>query len=216
VCVTAYAVLGLVQIIADFGGPGGVLGVDIVVMMPLLAAFLLVSVPRSRMRSLVLVGLGFSWLGDAVGFLLLLKIGLFLAAQIAYAAAFWPHRQRSLLVRPAPLLLYALLMGTTIALLATHADSLGVPVVVYGVSVALMAALATGVSGLVGVGGFLFLMSDIVLGCYFFLGADVVPHSLAVNSLLYFPGQLLIVWGTVRHLIAEAQHPEARVAVVGG
>jgi uncharacterized membrane protein YhhN len=208
--------LGVVQIIDDFRGHGGVLGAAIVAMMPLLAAFLLLSVLPCRLRTLVLVGLGFSWLGDAAGFLLLLKIGFFLIAQIMYAAAFWPSRQRSLLVRPAPLLVYALIMGTMIALLATHADSLEEPVVIYGVSVALMAALSTGVSRLVGVGGFLFLLSDIVLGCYFFLGADVIPNSLAINSSLYFPGQLLIAWGTVRRVTGEAQHPEIRVAVVGG
>ena len=73
--------------------------------MPLLAGVLWceTAAPRSRLVTLALVALGLSWLGDSAPRLtsgdaaFLVMVGFFLLAQVAYIAAFWPYRDRSVL-----------------------------------------------------------------------------------------------------------------------
>src|SRR5690606_24949047 len=109
------------------------------------------AVPRaSREVRLVLVALGFSWLGDTLPRLadgdaaLLTMIGCFLLAQLVYAAAFWPSRHRSVLGRPLALLPYLLAGATIVGLSAREAGALLPAVAVYALAILAMAVLATG------------------------------------------------------------------------
>jgi uncharacterized membrane protein YhhN len=215
-CVVAYSSAGLVHIVAQLVGHDLGISFADVTMMPLLAVGMLLTAPRERLTALVVIGLGFSWLGDITGGFLLAKIVLFFGAQLAYGAAFWPHRRRSVLSRPFLLIGYGVVIVALTVLMASRAGSLAVPVAVYGAAVAIMAVLATGVSRTVGLGGFLFLLSDIVLASYFFLGPDLIPGSLAINSMLYYPAQLLIAWGMVCSLRSATGNPTPRVPAATG
>lgn len=208
VALVAFVGLGLVELVAELADAGSVAWLARALLMPLLACFCWLTCRPSRLVILVLIALGFSWLGDVSG-ALLTKIILFLGAQIAYVAAFWPFWRRTLAARPALLTLYALAIMGLIIMAARAAGPLVVPVIAYGVSLALMAVLATGVSRSTGLGGVLFLVSDIVLAVEFFVRPGLIAHADAVNMALYLPAQLLIVLGVVgvqRALEAE-EHP---------
>jgi hypothetical protein len=68
-----------------------------------------------------------------------------------------------------------------------------------------MAVLATGVSRLTGIGGALFLVSDIVLAVELFVAPGAIPHALFVNMALYLPAQLMITIGVLQQVSAEVQ-----------
>lgn len=200
-----YVVLAVVTTLSQLVGLRLVADVGYVLLMPALIAFVFTMVRRrTRPVTLTVVALFWSWMGDWADSVLLVKIIFFLLAQIAYAAAFWPMRRRSVLFRPVPLLAYLALIAFLIATLASRAGSLTGAVAGYGVLLGVMAVLATGVNRTVGLGAFVFLLSDIVLAVHLFVGPDVIPLSLALNSALYLPAQLLIVVGVLRW---AAEHP---------
>lgn len=161
---------------------------------------------RRRPVILLLVALGFSWLGD-LSAAVLLKIGFFLVAQIVYVVAFWPSWPRSLIARPPLALAYGLALTGVVAVVAAAAGPLAVPVGVYGASLTVMALLATGMGRLTGLGGALFLVSDIVLAVELFVAPGAIPHALFVNMALYLPAQLLITLGVLRGAATEVGSP---------
>ncbi|MFT4164355.1 MAG: lysoplasmalogenase [Microlunatus sp.] len=200
-CFVAVAIVGL---IAEFAAWHGVNWICRLLLMPLLVWLCWAgAVRRTRLLTLVMIALGFSWLGDFAGFTILLKIGFFLIAQILYIVAFRPYWRHSLLRRPPLLIAYVVALAALIGVSAVAAGPLGVPVAVYGASLALMAVLATGVSRLTGIGGLLFLLSDIVLAVEFFIAPGAIPHGAFVNMAIYLPAQLLIALGTLRAVSAE-------------
>lgn len=200
-----YVVLAMATTLSQLLGLPLVADVAYVLLMPTLVAFVLTMVRRrTRVITWTWIALFWSWMGDWADQVLLIKIIFFLLAQIAYIVAFWPMRRRSVLVRPVPLLAYVTLIAFLIATLTTRAGSLAGPVTGYGVLLGLMAILATGVNRMVGLGAFVFLLSDIVLAVHLFVGPDVIPLSLALNSALYLPAQLLITVGVLRW---AAEHP---------
>lgn len=187
------------------------------VLMPLLAAFFLFRVRRrTRLVTWTTVALVLCWLGDWADWLLLAKIAFFLGAQIAYGVAFWPYRRRSVVTRPRQLFAYGVVLLAVVVGLSSQAGALAAPVVVYGTMLSVMCLLATGVNRLVGVGAGVFLVSDIVLACYLFIGPDVIPSSLALNSLTYLSAQLLIVYGVIRHVDRVTAEPTVWLAVSRG
>jgi uncharacterized membrane protein YhhN len=173
--------------------------------MPALAALLWSETGgrRTRLVRFVLPALGFSWLGDSIPALFdgdtrfLTMVGLFLCAQVAYVVAFWPYRRGSVLGRPA-VAGYVLAFGVLLALCAPGAGGLLVPVVCYGVCLALMAVLATGVNPLAGVGGAVFFVSDALIALDAFAGwyAPPVPGFWVMAT--YLAGQALIVAGVAQ------------------
>jgi uncharacterized membrane protein YhhN len=178
-------------------------------LMPLLAAFTVLTARRSRVRSLLLIALIFAWLGDCLGFSVLLKIIFFVGTQIAYCVAFWPLRNRSLLAHRTPLVIYVVVMTTVVIFVATRAQALLVPVIIYGLLLSLMVALASGVNRLATAGAVLFLISDLILGYEYFLSTAESPLLGALVMATYLPAQLLIVLGVVRQIAIE-QPPEGR------
>jgi uncharacterized membrane protein YhhN len=215
-CLAAYVLIGVASIVSQLLGREPDISVTDLTLMPILAVFVLLAAPRGRSTTLLVVGLGFSWLGDCTGDLLLLKIAFFLGAQVAYGAVFWPYRRRSLRVAPVVVIGYGVAIVALTLFMASRAGSLALPVTIYGTAVALMAVLATHVNRMVGLGGFLFLLSDVVLGCFFFLGPDLIPASLAINSILYYPAQLLIALGVVAVLLGPAGNSTPTLAAARG
>jgi len=182
------------------------------ILMPLLAGFLWWSSPPSRLRTITLVALGFSWLGDWLGDPMLVKIIFFLGAQIAYCAAFWPGRRRGLLSRPKPLVAYALGMIALIGLVSSQAGALWLPVVVYGSSLFLMVALASGINRLTLIGALLFVGSDLTIAYGAFLDPTAAERNGALIMASYLTAQLLLVIGPRRWAARVTRVPDPYLA----
>lgn len=206
--VAAYALLATTQTLGQLAGFSGWLDVIPFLLMPLLGVFLVSAVPgRSRLVTGMAVALVFCWFGDWADWWLLAKIAFFLGAQVAYTVTFWPYRRSSIAARPPLLLAYAAVLLALVVGLSSQAGALAGPVAVYGAMLGVMCVLATGVDRLVGLGALLFLLSDIILACYLFIGPEVIPHSLALNSMTYLPAQLLITLGVVHRATRSPVRP---------
>ena len=95
-----YGVVALVDVAAELFALDRLSWASLFLAMPSLAATVLAGGPLETSSSLVVAALLFSWLGDWVGDLstgVLIKLLLFLGAQICYVAAFWPFRSGSVL-----------------------------------------------------------------------------------------------------------------------
>lgn len=169
--------------------------------MPLLAAALAASAPppRTRLVGLVLVALGFSWLGDTAPDLFdgdasfLVMVGFFLCAQVVYIVAFVPYRAGSILHRRRwALVIPVVAVAALIVACAPGAGVLLVPVVVYGLLLATMAVLATGVSPVVATGAVLFVVSDALIALGAFTALSVPGFAIMVT---YLAAQVLVAVG---------------------
>ena len=58
---------------------------------------------------------------------------------------------------------------------------------------------------LTGIGGALFLISDIVLAVELFVAPGVIPYALFVNMALYLPAQLMITLGVLERVSSEVE-----------
>ena len=200
-----FGAVAAVDLVAEFSGWHGIALFCRLLLMPLLAwSFWTGAVRRTRLVILVLVALGFSWLGD-LSAAVLIKIGYFLVAQIVYVVAFRPSWRRSLIARPPLAIAYTLALAGLIGVVAVAAGPLAGPVAVYGASLAVMAVLSTGVGRLTGIGGALFLLSDIVLAVELFVAPGAIPYALFVNMALYLPAQLMITLGVLERVSAEVE-----------
>ena len=174
-------------------------------LMPLLALgpVLVTSAPRDRLFVGTLVALGFSWLGDTTPDLVdgdasfLVLVGFFLCAQLTYIVAFWPYRRSSVLrTRPWVVGLYALAVIAMVAVCASAAGILVVPMAIYASCLAAMAVLATGVNRTVAVGAMLFVVSDALIAVRAFVDADLPAVGLWIMA-TYIAAQALIVRGVL-------------------
>lgn len=180
-------------------------------LMPLLAALLVLRTawPRTRLVRLTLLGLGLSWLGDTLPRFVgddaafLVMVGCFLLAQLAYVAAFAPYARRAAWRRrPWLLAPYVLAYVGLAVACAPGAGALLGPVLVYGLCLVTMAALATGVDVRAGIGGAIFLVSDALIALDAFVpGLEVSGAAIMVT---YVVGQVLLVGGVLR---ADARRP---------
>lgn len=197
----AFALVAIGHLAAQLIAPGGVAaGATQVLLMPALAMVLLAStpLPRSRLVRLTLLALAFSWLGDSLpqvldgdtGFAVML--GCFLVAQLAYAAAFWPRREDSILRRPVLIVPYLAAAAFLVAWCWSGAGALAPAVVVYALAIVTMAVLATGIDAVAGAGAVLFLISDALIALRAFAGFEIPPSGFWV-MLTYALGQFLIV-----------------------
>jgi uncharacterized membrane protein YhhN len=206
----AYAVVAVEVMVAKLlhADAAGLVGIFLA--MPGLAGFLLASRRRpSRAIWLVLVSLFFSWLGDWVGDIIdphvLVKGVFFLVAHLCYIAGFWPFRSNSVLRRPRFLAGYVVVIVVLLTWVAPYAGRLAPALVVYGVTLGVMAVLATGVHPLTGVGGTIFAFSDMAIA----VSAFVFPYRFGADGFViistYLLAQLLIILG----VIAASLHPPA-------
>lgn len=216
-----YLGVTVVHLAAQWLGAEAVAAVTQVLLMPALAAYLLLATgpDRPRLVRLVLFALAFSWLGDTVPRFLdgdpafLAMVGCFLVAQVVFIVAFRPFARDGLLgARRALLAPYLLVWAALLAACLPEAGALAPAVLVYGGCLLAMAVLATGVHQLVWAGGAVFMASDGMIA----LGAfadwwDVPQHDVAV-MLTYTAAQLLIVLGVLAQTRpqaggAAAHHP---------
>jgi len=189
---------------------------------PSLVAVLLalVPAPRGRRARLVLVGLGFSWLGDTAPDLaegstaFLVMVAFFMLAQAAYIAAFAPDWRRSpLLGRPWLLTPYVVLFVSLVAACAPGAGALLAPVVVYGLLLVSMAVLSTGVNRATGLGGAFFFVSDALIALDHLAGLELPRQGLWVMATYIAAQALLVVGVAAARREGSGQHdPAARVA----
>ena len=195
-----FAAVAAVHLAAQLTGAGVLATATQWLLVPVLAATLWSTGFRRRP---VLVALAFSWLGDSVPSLLagdtrfLAMVGFFLCAQVGYIAAFLPSWRRSVLRRP-PLLGYLAAFTALLVACAPGAGGLLVPVVVYGLCLALMAVLATGVHPLTALGGAAFFVSDGLIALDAFAGWYSPPVPGFWVMLTYIAGQALITAGVAR------------------
>lgn len=169
-------------------------------LMPVLLAWFLTVTSRSRRRSLIALGLVWSWVGD-LGLMpsgerwFLVGLGAFLVAQLTYGIAFWPSRDASVLARPVWALPYLGVLLMLLAVLWDHLGDLRLPVTVYAVVIVTMAVLATGINWRVAVGAALFVISDALIALDAVAGLLALPaHGFWVMA-TYLGAQLLITGG---------------------
>lgn len=188
--------------------------IGLVLAMPALAGVLLASRPQqTRLTRLVLVSLFFSWLGDWVGDIIephvLIKIIFFFLAHLCYIAAFWPFWRQSVLRRPLSVAAYVIVIGALLAWIVPHSGRLAPAILVYGITLGVMAVLATGVNRLTGIGAAIFVASDLSIAIFTF----VLPGRFSLDGLLiissYLLAQLLIVLGVIAASPKEAAETRA-------
>jgi len=126
--------------------------------------------------------------------------------------ALWPGRRHGLLSRPKALVAYALAMIALIGLVASQADALWLPVVVYGTSLFVMVALASGISRLTLIGALLFVGSDLTIAYGAFLDPAAAERTGALIMASYLPAQLLLVLGPRRWAARVTRVPDPYLA----
>ncbi|UOE44696.1 lysoplasmalogenase [Agromyces larvae] len=210
-----FLVLSAAQLVLLVTGPGLGVTTTKALLMPALAAAVIVLVRPSRGAPLVLllVAIGCSWAGDVLLSFpgeLWFVLGLlsFLAAHAVYIALFVGLPREGRLVTPWAAV-YAVWYAAFLLLLGPDLGGMLVPVAVYGLVLGTMAALAAAQGGVVAIGGALFVVSDSVLALGRFLpGYDaIVPgaaHDLIVMT-TYLAAQALIAFGAVRVLGARVR-----------
>ncbi len=198
----AYVVVAVAQVLAEGFALSAIAFVLVVLAMPALAGVLLCSVSlRDRLSLLVLLALGFSWLGDWVGDLIqphiVVKIIFFFVGHLCYIAAFWPLRSRSVLRRPVIVVGYVVVIAALLAWVIPDTGRLGPAMIIYGCTLGLMAVLATGAHVLAGTGGALFVVSDLSIVVLYFVLPGQVEHPGVIIMSTYLLAQLLIVLGVI-------------------
>lgn len=195
-----------VHLFAQLTQPTGMLAdVTQVMLMPLLAAvvFTLTVAPRSKMIRLILIALGFSWVGDTLPRFMsgdpafLAMVAGFLVAQFFYIAALLPLWKQSVLRRPWLALPYLAAFVLLLVLCAPGAGSLLVPVVIYGVALMSMAILSTGLGVVGGIGGAIFFISDGLIALRSFSGLDVPGMGFWI-MLTYVLGQAMLSFAVTK------------------
>lgn len=196
-----YVVVAVVDVVG-----GQITAVDILgtALTPLLLLLLIAWVLLARGRRaprLLLAGMVFAWLGDVAldgpgDVRFLLGIGLFLVMQVCYSLGFVGLGALGALRRRAWIPIAAAVLWLSLnVVLGPMLGDMRWPLAVYSAFLVTMATLSLGVSTRVGIGGVLFLVSDLLIG----LGAadlDVPLRGLLVIA-TYAVAQLLIVTGWV-------------------
>jgi len=220
----AYAIVAVVDVVAELAHWSRVADVAQPLLMPLLAGYLVASVPGAfpgtRLVRWTLAGLTFSWLGDVafglpVGIAFELGLGCFLIAQVCYSTGYRPMLADSPISRnrwwAAPYVAWWLVL---FGVLAPDLGGLMVPVAVYGALLCTMAALATGVHRLTAIGAAVFVVSDSVLAATSLTDRLEFSADGAVVMATYIVGQVLMVLGVIARVRADrAADAAAPVAV---
>ena len=196
-----YLVVALVDVVG-----GQITAIDILgtaltpVLLVLLIAWVLLA-RGDRAPRLLLAGMAFAWLGDVAldgpgDARFLLGIGFFLVMQVCYSLGFVGLGALGALRRRPWIPIGAAVLWLALNLvLGPMLGDMRWPITVYSAFLVSMATLSLGVSTRVGVGGVLFLVSDLLIG----LGAADI--ELPLRGLLvmatYAIAQLLIVTGWV-------------------
>lgn len=177
---------------------------------PIAVALILIGAHRHATGRWHLAAVILCCLGDGLGAstgITIVLLGMFLLGHIAYLVALWPTRKRSLAWNPAAIGYgaVALIAGT---LIAVNADALAVPVLVYSLLLAAVAAFAAiDTVGLLG--GLLFMVSDLVLGLGLFVLDIPDPLRTFVVLIPYLGAQALLAVSLQQRLGLAAPAPTA-------
>jgi len=198
-----YFIASAIYLVAQFLGNDAVTDFVKPLLMPLLLAGFLFSVPRIRSEIALLgaVAITLSWLGDvtlgSVGEIwFLVGLGFFLLAHIAYIVLFTRRLMRAPIRTWA--LAYLVWWVALVAILWPHLGNLLLPVAVYGLVLGLMGAVALSCNRWVAIGGALFVVSDSLLGINRFHPDFEWGLVHVAIMLTYITAQGLIAWGAVR------------------
>lgn len=206
----AFVVVAVTHLVALTWDLGPVAVVTKVLLVPLLVLWVLRTPERPR---LLVVGLVLAWLGDVALELpgdaaFLLGLLLFLGMQVCYIRGFLALGAMDVLRRRwwIPAAYGVVWLGVNLVL-GPSLGALRWPMVAYSVALTVMAVAAAGVSVPVGVGGALFLVSDLLIAVgaadHDFAGRDVVVMA------TYAAAQLLIVTGWVAAVRSSRPAPHA-------
>ncbi len=194
----AYLAVAAVNLVGAAVGSSVLEWVSKPLLVPLLVAWVL-AVRRGTAPRALVVGLALAWLGDlalmadgTVAFMV--GLGFFLGMQVAYSVGFVGLGAASVLRRRWWMVVGAVVLwGALNLLLGPSLGELRVPLAVYSAALITMATLACAVSAVVGAGGVLFLVSDLMIG------ADAAGIDLPARGFLvmatYIAAQLLITTG---------------------
>lgn len=174
----------------------------------LLLGYLIVSVsPGRRLPRLLGLGLLFACAADIALLIdgtpaFLTGMALFGLMQITYIAVFAKLGALAALRRRwvVPACYLAFWLGANVVLWP-RLEALAVPVAVYSLLLVSMGATASGLGLVTGLGGLLFVVSDLILGMGV-AGFDVPGEGLAVMS-TYAAAQFLLIVGAVRKLVPD-------------
>jgi uncharacterized membrane protein YhhN len=161
--------------------------------LPIAVALLVMGAWRHAAGVCHVVAVLLSWLGDGLGSATgetAVLLGLFLLAAIAFLAALWPSRHRSLAWGWAAIG-YGIVGAVSGGVIAIGAGALAVPVLLYALLIAAVAAFAAiDTAGLLG--GLLVLSSVLVLGIGLFV--IEIPDALRAIAVLvmHVGGQALL------------------------
>lgn len=161
--------------------------------LPIAVALLVLGAWRSAPGACHVAAVLLCWLGDGLGSVTgetVVLLGMFLLAAVAFLAALWPSRRRSLAWGWAAIG-YGLVGAISGGVIALGAGPLAVPVLLYALLIAAVAAFAAiDTAGLLG--GLLLLSSVLVLGIGLFL--IEIPDALRAFAVLvmYVLGQALL------------------------
>ena len=210
----AYALIGVIHVVAVAAGAEMVQRVSQPLLAPVLAAAVLTAAPRmQRTTLLTLGGLLAAWMGDTLGQLAPGAIHQispisFLVALVCYAAALLPQWARSR--DPMRLALAIPYGGVVIGLFVACADGAGsqLPLVAaYAVILGITAFIAAGGNALTWIGGTLFLVSSSVLAMDWFLPGAAIPFSAVWVMITYIAGHGVVVAGIVQLLPSRRWSP---------
>ncbi|MCL2515365.1 MAG: lysoplasmalogenase [Microbacteriaceae bacterium] len=208
-----YAVAAVVNLAAELGGLGGPAAWSQWALMPLLIVAVLATLRplRTPVTPWLLLGLLFSWAGDVLfGLSFVFGLGAFLCAQVSYIVAFTrrPVAGGNPAWRPWRIAIYAVLFGVLLGLLAAHVGAMLPAVIVYGLALCTMAALASRASRLLEIAGYVFLLSDSLLALRLFRPDLPIPLSGFWVMLTYIAAEAGIAIGVtraVRRSLSSAQ-----------
>ncbi len=184
-------------------------------LMPLLA-LLVVMTTNNRW---IIGGLLFATAGDIALMgsgtpLFLAGMGLFLGTHICYITAFRKSGAFARLkARPAAGIAYAIVLVIALALLWKPLGGLAAPIAVYAIALATMAGAASTFGWWIGIGGALFLSSDMLIAIGI-AEPDLPGRGVAV-MITYVVGQALIATGWAG-LAPAALSADARPGVAAG
>ncbi len=170
-------------------------------MPPMVVALVVLGALRHAAGRWHVAAMSLCCIGDGAGAMTgttLVLLALFLLGQLAYVGALWPTRKRSLAWSPAAIGygVVALIAGGVIA---AHAGPLAMPILLYALVLAAVAALAAiDTAGLLG--GLLFLVSGLVLGLGLFVLDIPDPLRTFAALIPYVAAQALLALSLQRRL----------------
>lgn len=202
----AFLIMSIADVAAEFAEAKPLTRILIFFPMPLLFGYVLARVrPTGALVRWLLAAIVFSWLGDAFGQQVIVKIGFFAVAQICYLVAFLPYWRNSVLRRrPLFLILYAIATVAMIVFLIPYAGTVAIPVIGYALLVGAMAVVATGLGRLGVIGGLLFFASDTILALMLFVPSMAFPTQGAWVMITYLGAQAVLAIAVLARVPAEA------------